>query len=158
MDTQQLIYGYGAVGLLLAVTMQTCIIPIPWELSIICATGLGMNIYLVVVCSTIGALLGGLFWFVLGKYAGLKAVLKYGKYLGIRKQQIVAMENFSDRYGSYGIFLARLLPFIPYKIFSIAAGLIRIPLVSFVVFTILGLIPRMYLVALAGSGIHHIIN
>lgn len=151
LDTHTLITTYGTLGIVLAMTLQTSIIPIPWELVIFTAIALKIPLPIVIASSCIGALLGGCACYALGKLAGLTVTLRLGKYIGINHKQIIAMEKFSEKYGGFSVFLGRALPFIPYKIFSITAGLIEIPFGQFVVFTILGLLPRLYLIAITAK-------
>lgn len=150
-DSHTLITTYGAIGIVAAMALQTSIIPIPWELVIISAIALKIPLPVVIAYSCIGALLGGCACFALGRFAGLAVTLRVGKYIGIQHKQIIAMGKFSKKYGGLSVILSRTLPFIPYRIFSLTAGLIDIPFGQFIIFTILGLLPRLYLIALGAQ-------
>ena len=49
--------------------------------------------------------------------------------------------------------IGRLLPIVPFKVFSIAAGFTKIPLVPFMTYTLLGVVPRVFLLAWFGNSI-----
>ena len=90
------------------------------------------------------SLLGGIFGYILGYYAihliepFIKSSHYYGSYLSVSKW-------FVD-YGVWIIFIAGFSP-IPYKIFTITAGAMGMPLLPFVIASIFGRGLRFYLVA-----------
>jgi uncharacterized membrane protein YdjX (TVP38/TMEM64 family) len=49
--------------------------------------------------------------------------------------------------------IGRVIPIVPFKVFSIAAGITKIPFVPFIVCTLVGVIPRMFILALFGANI-----
>jgi membrane protein DedA with SNARE-associated domain len=133
--------------------LQTSVIPIPWETAIFGGIALGLSLGAVVFWGILGATAGAALCYALGRFGGYPLLDKFGKYLLITHHQIKKMETFSLKYGALSVLLARALPFVPFKIFSIAAGLLKTPFRQFVLFTILGLIPRLLLLVMLGAAI-----
>ncbi|EWG09750.1 DedA family protein [Cytobacillus firmus] len=105
----------------------------------------------------IGALLAGiaggtlaqLFLYWLGAYGGRPVLDKYGKYLLIQKKHLDASEQWFEKYGTGVIFTARFIPVIRHAI-SIPAGIARMPLSVFTVYTLAAMVPWTVLFLLLG--------
>jgi membrane protein DedA with SNARE-associated domain len=105
----------------------------------------------------IGALLAGiaggtlaqLFLYWLGALGGRPVLDKYGKYLLIQKKHLDASEKWFEKYGTGVIFTARFIPVIRHAI-SIPAGIARMPLSIFTVYTIAAMVPWTVLFLLLG--------
>ncbi|WP_264738254.1 DedA family protein [Cytobacillus firmus] len=105
----------------------------------------------------IGALLAGiaggtfaqLFLYWLGAYGGRPALDKYGKYLLIQRKHLDASEKWFEKYGTGVIFTARFIPVIRHAI-SIPAGIAKMPLSVFTVYTIAAMVPWTVLFLLLG--------
>lgn len=93
-----------------------------------------------VVAGTIGGTLAQIFLYWLGYYGGRPIVEKYGKYLLIKKSHLDKSEEWFQRYGVGVIFSARFIPVVRHAI-SIPAGLAKMPLGRFVMYTVLAIIP-----------------
>ena len=79
-----------------------------------------------------------LYW--LGYYGGRPVVEKYGKYLLINKHHLDIAEGWFKRYGAGVIFSARFIPVVRHAI-SIPAGLAKMPLKLFTLYTVVAIIP-----------------
>ncbi|MBG9445216.1 DedA family protein [Cytobacillus firmus] len=105
----------------------------------------------------IGALLAGiaggtlaqLFLYWLGAYGGRPVLYKYGKYLLIQKKHLDASEKWFEKYGTGVIFTARFIPVIRHAI-SIPAGIAKMPLSVFTVYTLAAMVPWTVLFLLLG--------
>ncbi|MDM5229587.1 DedA family protein [Cytobacillus sp. NJ13] len=105
----------------------------------------------------IGALLAGiaggtfaqLFLYWLGAYGGRPVLDKYGKYLLIQRKHLDASEKWFEKYGTGVIFTARFIPVIRHAI-SIPAGIAKMPLSVFTVYTIAAMVPWTVLFLLLG--------
>jgi membrane protein DedA with SNARE-associated domain len=73
----------------------------------------------------------------IGAAGGKPLLLRYGKYLLIRRHDIEKTENWFQRHGKATIFFARLVPVIRH-IISLPAGIARMPLRQFFLQTFLG--------------------
>src|SRR6478609_6961619 len=119
---------YGAVGYLgvmIAMTIESAMIPLPSELILPYAgflvsdpsqieplTGQPWNFWLVVIVATIGNTFGSLIAYGLGAYGGRPLLERYGRYLLIRPHEIDLAERFFEKYGSATVFLTRLMPIV----------------------------------------------
>lgn len=95
--------------------------------------------------TTLGSVLGGIFGYAIGffffKTVGVWMVGVYH----LEEQMLVVQKLFADN-AFFAIFTAAFTP-IPYKVFTIAAGLFNINLVTFIVASIIGRAGRFFLVA-----------
>lgn len=93
-----------------------------------------------VIAGTIGGTIAQLFLYWMGYYGGRPFLEKYGKYLLIRKKEIDRAEYWFKRYGIGVIFTARFIPVVRHAI-SIPAGVARMPIGTFTLYTTLAVIP-----------------
>lgn len=96
-----------------------------------------------------GGTLAQLFLYWLGAYGGRPVLDKYGKYLLIKKSHLDASEIWFKKYGTGVIFTARFIPVVRHAI-SIPAGIARMPLSIFTVYTIAAMVPWTVLFLLLG--------
>jgi len=96
-----------------------------------------MNIYIVILCGIAGSLSGALFNYFLAVKFGRKFLIKYGKYFFIKEETIKQMEDFFKSHGHISTFSGRLIPAVRQYI-SFPAGLARMNLLTFSIYTTLG--------------------
>jgi membrane protein DedA with SNARE-associated domain len=145
-----LINQLGDVGVFVGMFLESSIVPIPSEAVVIGASSIGIPIISIVILGSLGATLGSMVGYSLGRYAAMPVILKYGKFVLIKPHHVEKAENFTKKYGVYSVLIGRVLPVVPFKVFSIAAGITRIPFVPFVICTLIGVIPRMFLLSVFG--------
>ncbi len=157
------LYGaVGYVGVAIWVAVESVIIPIPSELVLPFAgfligqgtaieplTGQPWNLWLVTLAGTIGATVGALIAYAIGYFGGRPIIERWGRYLGISAADLTRAEDFFDRHGTKAAFFGRLIPVIR-SLVSFAAGVARMPLLPFTVFTALGSLPFTFVLAFAG--------
>ena len=95
------------------------------------------NFWIVVIVATLGNTLGSLIAYGIGAYGGRPFLERYGKYLLIRPHEIELADHFFAKYGPQTAFFSRLLPIVRTFI-SFPAGVARMPIVPFVVFSTAG--------------------
>lgn len=93
-----------------------------------------------IIAGTIGGTIAQLFLYWIGYYGGRPFLEKYGKYLLIHSKQIDLAEYWFNRYGVGVIFTARFIPVVRHAI-SIPAGIARMSLTKFTLYTMLAVIP-----------------
>jgi membrane protein DedA with SNARE-associated domain len=93
-----------------------------------------------VIFGTIGGTIAQLFLYWIGRYGGRPVLEKYGKYLLIKKSHLDLSEQWFNKYGTGVIFAARFIPVVRHAI-SIPAGIAKMSHVTFVLYTILAIIP-----------------
>ena len=140
----------GDIGVFIGMFLESSVVPIPSEVVIIGASSIGMPIASIVFLGSLGATLGGMAGYLLGRYAAMPVILKYGKFVLIKPHHIEKAEKFSKKYGIYSVLIGRILPIVPFKVFSIAAGITKIPFVPFAICTLIGVIPRIFILSMFG--------
>jgi membrane protein DedA with SNARE-associated domain len=158
----QIYDAVGYLGVALWVAIESVVIPIPSELVLPFAgflvgtgdaveplTGQPWSYWLVVLAGTLGATIGALIAYAIGLYGGRPIVERWGRYLGISHSDLDRAEAFFERYGEAASFFGRLVPVVR-SLVSFAAGLSRMPLAKFVLFTFLGSLPFTALLVFAG--------
>ena len=157
---------YGAVGylgVLIAMAIESAMVPLPSELILPYAGFLvsdhsqiepltrgPWNFWIAVVAATIGNTLGSLVAYAIGAYGGRPFLERYGKYLLIRPHEIEIAEHFFAKYGAATAFFSRLLPIVRTFI-SFPAGVARMPLGRFVAYSTAGAFLWSMLLVYAGT-------
>jgi membrane protein DedA with SNARE-associated domain len=157
---------YGAVGYLgvmLAMGIESAMVPLPSELILPYAGFLVSDhtqieplthgpweFWIVVIIATIGNTLGSLVAYAIGAYGGRPFLERWGRYLLIRPHEIELADRFFERYGAATVFVGRLLPIVRTFI-SFPAGVTRMPLVPFILYSTLGALPWSALLVYAGT-------
>jgi membrane protein DedA with SNARE-associated domain len=138
---QELIVDLGYPGLFLLIVLESTAIPVPSLLVMPFAGYLAsqghMSLPVILAINSAGALTGsGLsYWF--GAAGGKRLLLRYGKWLLIKPEDLERTHSYFERYGARTIFIARFLPVVRHLI-SIPAGIARMPLPPFFALTFAG--------------------
>jgi len=131
----------GYPGILLLMAMESSIIPVPSELVMPPAGYLvyqgKMNMALVILCGTVGSLVGAYANYFASRYLGRPLIIKYGKYVLIPPEKFEKVEKFFLQHGEISTFIGRLLPVIRHLI-SIPAGLSGMNHLRFSLYTLIG--------------------
>jgi len=132
--------GYPLIALLMAI--ESSIVPLPSELVIPPAAMMAhkqgnLSMIGIVVAGAIGSWIGATLMYWASRLAGRPLVLRYGKYFFVPEHKVIAAELWANRFGSPGIFIARLLPVVRHLI-GIPAGIVRMNYRLFSIFTLLG--------------------
>jgi len=138
--------NYWVITLLMAI--ESSFIPFPSEVVVppaayLSATpGNHLNVVLVVLSATLGALIGAIVNYCLAYYLGRPLVYRFansrlGHMCLIDQQKVEHAEAYFDEHGALGTFVGRLVPAVR-QLISIPAGLARMPLGKFLAYTALG--------------------
>jgi membrane protein DedA with SNARE-associated domain len=121
--------------------IESSILPLPSELVMPPAGYLAakgqMNAWIVIGAGTLGSVLGALANYALAVFVGEPVLRRYGKYVLMSEHKLDKTEAFFRRHGEISTFVGRLLPVIRHLI-SIPAGISRMALSRFILFTALG--------------------
>jgi membrane protein DedA with SNARE-associated domain len=151
----------GLAGIVLAMAIESCCIPLPSEIvmplaGVMIARGTllsGVNpllsLVLVALAGATGCLIGSIAAYGIGYAGGRPLLLKYGRYVLISQHDADKADLFFQRWGSSTVFFSRLLPVVRTYI-SLPAGIAKMPLVRFCVFTFLGSFPWCMMLAYIG--------
>ena len=148
-----LISRFGDMGVFIAMFLESSVVPIPSEVVIIGAGAIGIPLLSILIFGSVGSTLGGIIGYLLGRYAAMPTILRFGKYIFIKPHHIYKTEAFAKKYGVWSVLIGRVLPVVPFKVFSIAAGMTKIPLAPFIVCTLIGVIPRIVVLSFFGATI-----
>lgn len=143
----------GYMGIFFMMFLESSFFPFPSEVVMIPAGYLAykgeMNIFLAVFAGVAGSLAGALFNYYLAIRFGRTVLIKYGRYVFIKEHTIVKMENFFEKHGVISTFSGRLIPAVRQYI-SFPAGLARMNLLLFSIYTSLGAAIWVIILALLG--------
>lgn len=92
------------------------------------------------IAGVIGGTIAQLFLYWLGYFGGRPIIEKYGKYILINKHHLDLAEKWFSKYGVGVVFTARFIPVVRHAI-SIPAGLAKMPISKFTLYTVLAIIP-----------------
>ena len=138
---QDVVVDMGYPGLFVLIALESTLVPIPSELVMPFAGYLAakgeFNLYVVLVINSVGALVGSGLCYWIGAVGGKPFLLKYGKWVLIRRHDIEKTEKFFAQHGKATILIARFVPVIRH-IISLPAGMARMKLVPFFVQTFIG--------------------
>lgn len=131
----------------LLMTVESSFIPFPSEVVIppaayLAVTKGDMNIFMVVIVATAGALCGALINYLLSLWIGRPLVYKFadsrlGHALLLNKEKVDNAERYFDKHGAVSTLIGRLIPAVR-QLISIPAGLSKMNLGTFCLFTALG--------------------
>lgn len=143
--------GYAGIVLLMAV--ESACIPLPSEVIMpfsgyLVSAG-RFHLWVVAVAGALGCNLGSLVAYELGARGGRPLVERYGRYALISRHDLETADRFFARYGEGAVFLARLLPVVRTFI-ALPAGISRMNVWRFHLYTFLGSLPWCWALAYAG--------
>lgn len=131
--------GYG--GIFAMMFLESSFFPFPSEVAMIPAGYLAskgeMNLFISIVVGIAGSLFGALFNYFLAVKYGRAFLLRWGKYFFVSEETLQKSEKFFASHGAISTFTGRLIPAVRQYI-SFPAGLARMNLWEFSLFTILG--------------------
>ncbi|MEW6551461.1 MAG: DedA family protein [Campylobacterota bacterium] len=154
----QTVGDLGYLGIFFMMFLESSFFPFPSEVVMIPAGYLAykgeMNLALAVICGIAGSLAGALFNYYLALKFGRAFLARYGKYVLIKEQTLEKMEDFFAKHGHISTFSGRLIPAVRQYI-SLPAGLARMDLLRFSIYTSLGAGIWVAILALLGYYIGH---
>ena len=131
----------GYTGIISLMFLESSFFPFPSEVVMPPAGYLAwkgeMSLSLVLISGIAGSLLGALFNYWLAVKLGRPFLLKYGKYFFISPESIDKADRFFSKHGHVSTLVGRLLPVIRQYI-SLPAGIARMPMKTFMLFTTIG--------------------
>ena len=147
-QTRDFIKSFGSFSWLvyiLATTLEIIIAPIP-SIIITVAGSLIFGSFNATILTIIGSFLGNIITYFIAKYYGNE----YFENL-ISEKKRALFYKYSEKYGPLVLFILRLNPITSNDIFSYLAGLIGIPFWKFLLSTMLGVTPMIFMVSYFGE-------
>jgi len=148
-----IISSLGYFGIFVLMTLESMIFPVPSEAvmpfaGFIASQG-GMNIWVAALIAALGGILGSVISYYIGLHGGYRFVNKYGKYFLLEKEHLDWTVKFFAKYGEKTIFGSRFIPVVRHFI-SIPAGVGRMNLGKFIIYTFFGAFIWDFLLTYAG--------
>jgi len=131
----------GYPGLVALMAMESSILPVPSELVMppagYWAAKGQMSFAVALVCGVLGSVIGALANYYGAQLIGRPLIQRYGKYVFLSETNLQRSERFFAQHGEISTLIGRLFPVIRHLI-SIPAGLHRMPLSKFILYTAAG--------------------
>jgi membrane protein DedA with SNARE-associated domain len=128
-------------GIFFLMVLESMVFPVPSE-AVMPFAGFGVydgtfTFTGVIIAATLGSIVGSLGSYAIGYYGGKPFIKRFGKYLLLDTHDLEITERFFAKRGELTIFISRFIPVIRHMI-SIPAGLGKMNLWKFILYTILG--------------------
>ena len=148
----------GLAGIFVLMLAESACIPIPSEATMLFA-GFGVShgrfsLVAITIAGVVGNLVGSWIAYAVGYYGRTELVEQHAHKLHINRSHIAWADRWFDRYGEVTVLLTRMIPLVRTFI-SLPAGVARMPFVRFTVFTLLGCLPWVFLIAFVGDQVGH---
>ena len=143
--------GYAGVALLMAI--QSACVPLPSEVIMpfagaVLAHG-QLQLILLATIASLASNIGSIPAYWVGARGGRPMVERYGSYLLLSRHDLDRVDQFFTRFGSIAVLVGRMLPIIRTFI-AFPAGVAKMNLVRFHIYTFIGSWPWCYALAYAG--------
>ncbi len=149
---------FGYLGIMFLIALENIFPPIPSEVVLtfggFFTTISSLHIVGVILSSTAGSVLGAIVLYLIGMLLNVqrleKIVEKWGHLLRIKKEDIYKADAWFDKYGYWTIFFCRFIPLIR-SLISIPAGMAKMNVTLFLIFTALGTLIWNTILVLLGA-------
>lgn len=145
------LFGDGYMGLAAVMFLAGSVAPIPWELVLLPAGALGLDPLTAGLAGGLGASAGAVLGYWLGYAAGRPLVLALGRYIMVGEADLAEAEGWLSRWGDAATLITRSVQYMPYKTFSLAAGVLRVSFPRYVALTVLGTVARCWYMVYLGN-------
>jgi membrane protein DedA with SNARE-associated domain len=149
----RVIGALGYPGVVALMTIESACIPLPSEIimpfSGFLVARATFNLHWASLAGALGCLIGSLIAYTVGYYGGRPLVQRYGKYVLIGEREFATADRWFARRGEWTVFISRLLPVVRTFI-SLPAGIARMNLGRFALYSFVGSVPWCYLLTYVG--------
>jgi len=149
-----LIETLGYWGVFLGMTLDGIGVPV---LSEVTMTFAGFAVYDgkmsllgITLVGTLGETLGALIAYSIGREGGRPLLEKYGKYILISHKDLNRADGWFQKYGHEAVLISRVLPILR-NVISLPAGITRMDIKKFVMYTFLGSLPWAFALGYIGT-------
>jgi membrane protein DedA with SNARE-associated domain len=137
----QILLQLGYPGIVALMAMESSILPVPSELVMppagYWAAKGEMSFVVALACGVLGSVIGALANYYGAQWIGRPLIQRYGKYVFLSEKNLQRSERFFAEHGEISTLIGRLFPVVRHLI-SIPAGLHRMPLPKFILYTAIG--------------------
>ena len=148
--------GYSALFALMLI--ENLFPPIPSEIIVplagFTAARGDLSFAMVIAVATAGSVAGAVFWYVVGRAFGLHRVKslassRYGRVMTVTPREVDTAATWFGRYGNLSVLVGRVVP-TARTLISVPAGIVAMPVLQFLLYTAIGSLA--WIVLLAGAG------
>ena len=148
-----MISKFGYTGILITMAIESACIPLPSEIIMpfsgyLVSTG-QFSMLGVTMAGAIGNVLGSLVAYYVGVWGGRPFVERYGQYFLVSRRDLEMADRWFLKYGEAAVLISRMLPVVRTFI-SLPAGIVRMNVPRFILFSFIGAVPWCYLLAYIG--------
>jgi membrane protein DedA with SNARE-associated domain len=155
-NVMSLIARYGYPAVFAAALLETIFPPIPSELifPLVGFTAYSEKLGIehaigMAAAGALGSTIGGIMIYYIASVVGKSMIIRFGRYLRISESSLQKVQCWFDRYGETAIFLGRMVPGVR-EVISIPAGIVKMNLPRFIIFTFLGSLAWSMALSLVG--------
>jgi len=145
--------AFGYYGIFVGMTIESVGIPLPSEIILPYGGYLAylghLNFFAVVIVGTFACLVGSLCTYFVALHGGNYLFERYGKYIGVTRRELNIANTWFDKYGDISVFASRMVPGVR-AYASIPAGICRMDIKKFAIYTFAGSLPWNLGLAVAG--------
>jgi len=159
-----LVQAYGALSVFIAVIVEEIIVPIPSPLVPMAAgfilipadasffAASATIVYMIAIPGAIAVAIGSMVIYAVGYYGGERAIKRFRRFLGTNMDKIEKTSKKLEQGSRTWITIAvlRAVPIFPTSIVSLAAGIMHLSAKKFFLSTLIGAIPRMFILSVIG--------
>jgi membrane protein DedA with SNARE-associated domain len=136
-----LVTNFGYVIVAAFILLECAGFPIPGETALLVAAGFAgagkLSIVIVIITAATAGILGNAGGYWLGRFLGRGFVERFGKYVGLNRKRMTALEGFFVKHGAIAVFFGRFVGVL--RTYSaLFAGISRMPYLLFTIFNTLG--------------------
>ncbi len=162
-ETSHLVSEGGLPVIFLLMALSSACIPVPSEVVMLFAgfavadphqagSSHHMTMTGIVLAGLLGTMVGSWATYALGRAGRLELLERHGSKLHMGPAQIERADRFFSRYGELTVLFGRVVPLVRAFI-SLPAGLAKMPLGRFTVFSLIGALPWVLALAFAGHAL-----
>jgi membrane protein DedA with SNARE-associated domain len=145
----------GLPAIFILMTLESACLPVPSEAIMLFAGSSvaagDLSLVGVVAAGVLGNLVGSWIAYAIGYYGRLD-LLEKNRLIHVSPRHLKWADDWFQRYGSATVFFSRMLPIVRTFI-SLPAGVAKMPFWRFTVFTLLGCVPWVLMLALIGEAV-----
>jgi len=159
----EMMRAHGQLSVFIGVMIEQVIVPIPSPMIVMGAgailispdlsipNGILQILWIIVLPGAIASTLGSYIGYTISYYGGKALVIRLERFLGVDWNQIEKLEKrFQGKKVAWSLILARAIPAFPLSLVSVFAGLLRIPIKPFTLYTFIGSILRILFLGFVG--------
>jgi membrane protein DedA with SNARE-associated domain len=144
---------FGYTGIVITMAIESACIPLPSEIIMpfsgyLVSTG-QFSMMGVTLAGAIGNVLGSLVAYYVGVWGGRPFVERYGRYFLVSQHDMELADRWFAKHGEAAVLIGRLLPVVRTFI-SLPAGIARMDVKKFMLYSFVGALPFCYALAYVG--------